>query len=61
MAAARLHRLMTVLLCQVVVSRGVRRLFSRRGKKILLSDFDQKSLHLPKCLLWMNNNDIIVY
>ena len=25
------------------------------------SDFDHKSLHLPKCLLSVNNNDIIVY
>ena len=27
----------------------------------ILPDFDQKSLHFPKCLLSMNNNDIIVY
>ena len=37
------------------------RLFSRGGQKILLSDFNQKSLHISKCLLSMNNNDIIVY
>ena len=33
--------------------------FFQRGAKN--SDFNQKSLHLPKCLLSMNNNDIIVY
>ena len=35
--------------------------FLQRVAKILLSDFDQKSLNIPKCLLSMNNNDIIVY
>ena len=36
-------------------------LFPWGDQKILLSDFDQKSLHLPKCLLSVNNNDIIIY
>ena len=32
-------------------------IFFQRGQQILLTDFDQKSLHLPKCLLSINNND----
>ena len=35
--------------------------FQRGTNNIMLSHFDQKSLHLSKCLLSMNNNDIIVY
>ena len=35
--------------------------FFQTGGGYLLFDFDQKSFHLPKCLLSMNNSDTIVY
>ena len=54
---ALLYWLITII---VVYGQGRPQVFLE-GAKIQLSDFDQKSLHLPKCLISMNNNDIIVY
>ena len=45
----------------LVMNQGRPQAFFRGGQNILLSDFDQKDLHFLKCLLSMNNTDIIVH